>query len=154
RRDLLVNIAGRYFTLLNTQQGLANRRYNYANLLELTRRTQALYEAGRIRFLEVQRSTQALLRAERFLVSAQDNYRTRLDEFKLLIGMPIEEELEIVPVSLDVKVPQLPLTEVIELARRYRLDLQTARDRIEDAQRSVQIASNGLLPDVDLTGGV
>lgn len=154
RRDLLVNIAGRYFTLLNTQQGLANRRYNYANLLELTRRTQALYEAGRIRFLEVQRSTQALLRAERFLVSAQDNYRTRLDEFKLLIGMPIEEELEIVPVSLDVKVPQLPLAEVIELARQYRLDLQTANDQIEDAQRGVQIASNGLLPDVDLTGGV
>lgn len=154
RRDLLVNIASRYFNLLNSQQGLANRRYNYANLLELTRRTQALYEAGRIRFLEVQRSTQALLRAERLMVSAQDSYRTRLDEFKLLIGMPIEEELEIVPVSLDVKVPQLPLTEVIELARRYRLDLQTARDRIEDAQRSVQIASNGLLPDVDLTGGV
>lgn len=154
RRELLVNIASRYFNLLNAQQGLANRRYNYANLLELTRRTQALYEAGRIRFLEVQRSTQALLRAERLLVSAQDNYRTRLDEFKLLIGMPIEEELEIIPVSLEVEVPQLPLTEVIELARQYRLDLQTARDRIEDAQRNVQLAANGLLPDLDLTAGV
>ncbi len=154
RRDLLVQIANSYFRLRTAQKGLSNRRYNYANLLELTRRTQALYEAGRIRFLEVQRSTQALLRAERLLVSAQDSYRTQLDQFKLLIGMPIEEELEIIPVSLQVDVPNLPLADVVDLAKRYRLDLQTARDRIEDAQRAVQIAQNGLLPDLDLSGSV
>jgi len=35
-----------------------------------------------------------------------------------------------------------------------RLDLQTERDRIEDARRRVDVARNDLLPDLNLTGSV
>src|SRR5690606_15722137 len=112
------------------------------------------YEAGRIRFEQVQRSQQAVLRAESQLVTAQDSYRTRLDDFKLRIGMSIDQPLEIVPVALAVEAPEPDMTAAVELASRYRLDLQTARDRIEDAQRLVQVAENGLLPDLDLQGDI
>ena len=36
------------------------------------------------------------------------------------------------------------------MAERYRLDLQTARDKIDDAHRQIGVAENGLLPDLNL----
>lgn len=152
RRDFVIQIAERYYALLNAQAGLANRRLNYFNLLVLTERTQALYDAGRINFTQVQRAFQAQLRAERLLISAQNSYRSRLDDFKIFIGMPVDAELEIVPVQLLLDVPDDEVADAVELATKYRLDLQTARDRIEDSQRFVQVAQNGLLPDLDLVG--
>jgi outer membrane protein TolC len=38
----------------------------------------------------------------------------------------------------------------VEVANHNRLDLHTDRDRLEDAERQVRLAKNGLLPDLDL----
>jgi hypothetical protein len=152
RRELLVQITSSYFNVLTSQRRLANRRLNYLNTLQLTARSQALFEAGRLNFSQVQRAQQSLLRAEALVVSEQGSYRTRLDQFKLLLGMPVDQPLEVIPVEVQVKLPQTPPEEVVELASRFRLDLQTARDRVEDAQRFVEVAENGLLPDVNLRG--
>ena len=57
--------------MLARQQAVRNRQLNFDNLAVLTERTRALFAAGRISFLEVQRSEQALLQAEairRFVV--------------------------------------------------------------------------------------
>ena len=151
RRDLLVQVAQSYFNVLTSQRGLANRRLNYLNLQQLTRRSQALFEAGRINFSQVQRAEQSRLRAERLLVSAQDSYRTRLDQFKLLLGMPVDQPLEIVPVEISVTLPTLAIEEVADIAARFRLDLQTAADRVADAQRLTKVAENNLLPGLNLT---
>lgn len=150
RRSMVVNIASRYFNLINQQQGLANREHNYQNLMMLTRRTQALYEAGRINFQEVQRSGQAALNAETQLLDAQESYQTAIDSFKLLIGMPPSEPLEVIPVELQVTSPSLTPDQAVEMAYKYRLDLETARDQVADAQRQVQVSKNGLLPDASL----
>ncbi len=151
RRDFAVNVAANYFRLLTQQQAVENRRRNYADRIALTERTLALYAAGRILFLEVQRSLQAQLTAENALTNQIANYMAAVDDFKLLIGAPVEDELEIVPTELDVNIPHYRDDEVLEIARRYRLDLQTARDRVEDARRQVAVSQNLLLPDLDLT---
>lgn len=154
RRQFVVDIAAQYFRLLTQQQGLANRRLNYQNLASLTERTQALYEAGKISFLEVQRSLQALLTAESSLVDARESYQSSIDRFKIALGMPIDQELEVIPVELALEVPHTPVEDVIELAMRYRLDLQTARDQVDDARRQVSVSKNGLLPELNLDGDV
>jgi outer membrane protein TolC len=150
RRSFAVQVATQYFRLLALQSAIANRRFNYVVLENLTEQTQALYGAGRINFLNVQRALQSQLSAENSLIDAEDAYSAALDNFKVLIGMPIEQDLEVTAVQLDVNVPDLE-ADAPELALKYRLDLQTQRDRIEDAQRDVQVARNGLLPDLDLT---
>lgn len=154
RRELLVDVASRYFNLLVNQQRLINRQVNFVNLSALTRRTQALYEAGRINFQEVQRARQAQLSAETSLIDSQQDYQSALDTFKLVIGMDTDQPLAIVAVELDIKAPFIELDDVVELATSFRLDLQTARDQIEDAQRAVKVAENGLLPDLNLTAGI
>ena len=151
RRSFAVNIARSYFGLLARQQSVRNRRLNYDNLSVLTERTRALFGAGRISFLEVQRSEQALLQAEQGVIAAREQYQNTLDDFKILLGMPVEEELAVIPVALDLNMPDLEGQDVFEDAFRHRLDMQTARDRIDDARRQIGIARNGLLPDLSLT---
>lgn len=153
RRDYAVQVSTAYFRLLSTQQAVTNRQGSVRNLTVLTERTQALYDAGRISFLEVQRAYQSLLSGQNRLVVSQASYESAVDDFKILIGMPVEQELEIVGVRLDVQVPDIDRSDITELAMKYRLDLQTARDQLDDARRRIDNAENGLLPDLNLTAG-
>lgn len=151
RRNFVVDIATSYFRLLAAQQAIANRAANLTSFEQLTARTQALYAAGRLNYIDVQRALQEQLQAQQDLISAERSYRSALDDYKLSLGMPVDEPLEVVAQELAVNVPQYQEKEVATLAQKYRLDLRTAADRVEDAQRGVQVAKNGLLPDFDLT---
>jgi outer membrane protein TolC len=152
RRDLVIQVAQQYFGLINLQARVLDRRLNYASFETLTERARALYATGRIAFLELQRSLQELLTAENSLITAQETYLANLDDFKLLLGMPTDQALEIVPVELDVDFPKIDERQAVELALRYRLDFRTAEDQVEDARRGVENAKNGLLPDLNLSG--
>ena len=154
RRQFVVDIASRYFRLQAILQSVRNRQTNYVNNVAILEQTQALFAANRISFLEVQRSRQSVLQAQTSLLTARANYEATVDDFKVFIGMPVDDELEIVPVTLEVAVPHEESTEAIALAEKYRLDLQTARDQIDDAHRAVGVAQNGLLPDLNLVGSV
>jgi outer membrane protein TolC len=151
RRSFAVGVATQYFALLTARQGVANRVQSYSDFADLLVRTQALFEADKISFLEVQRAQQSLLVAENDLIDAREEYANRLDVFKIALGMPVTQDLDVVPVELDVLVPDFEQIDVVALAERYRLDLQTARDRIDDARRTVAIAENGLLPDLSIS---
>jgi outer membrane protein TolC len=151
RRDFALSVASNYFNLLADQQSIADRRANLVTLQQLTARSQALYANGRAKFIDVQRALQEQLNAENQLITSQARYRSSLDSFKLLLGMPVDEALDVVPQELAVTIPDFTEQAVADLGVQYRLDLTTAADRIEDAQRNVQVAKNGLLPDLDVT---
>ena len=151
RRSFVVNIASRFFSLVSQQQQIDNRRQNYENLKILSERSLAMFNAGsRVSFLDVQRARQNLLNAENSLVDSINVYQSTLDSFKITIGMPVDADLEIVPIELEVNIPDLESENATALAMRYRLNLQTARDKIDDARRNVSNSKNGLLPAVDL----
>jgi len=152
RRDFVINVAQQYFRLLNLQQSVLDRRLNYGSFVTLTERSRALYQAGRVAYIELQRAQQEQLSAEDDLISAQETYSSAVDDYKLLLGMPTEQNLEIVPVELDVALPKLTESEALEQALKYRLDYQTARDKMEDSRRQVNNARNGLLPDLNVGG--
>ena len=151
RRSFAVDISSRYFALLAQQQSIANRLQNYATLASLLERAEALFAAKRFSYLEVQRAEQSLLSGENTLIDARLAYANALDGFKIALGMDVNETLEVIPVELEVAVPDVAGTAGVEAAYRYRLELQTAKDRVGDAVRGVEVARNGLLPDLDLT---
>ena len=150
RRQFALNVASQYFSLVALQKSVINRRVNYTNLLTLTQQTESLYSAGRINYLGVQRALQAQLFAESSLVDSQTQYQQSIDDFKLLLGMPIDNNLDVVAEELDVTPPDLEREDAEGLAVKYRLDLKTAEDEIDDARRGTLVAKNGLLPDVEL----
>ncbi len=153
RRSFAVDVATRYFNVLIRYNALRNRFTNYRNLLELVERTEALFTAGRVTALEVQRAQQSLLSAEDALNSAQFSLQSDLDDFKIFIGMPVTQGIELAYVDVEVAAISKSLESSEELALKYRLDLQTARDRIEDSKRGADNAANQLGPSLDLSGG-
>ena len=153
RRGFVVTVASQYFRLLTSLQAVNDRRVNYENSRDTLEQTEALFAADRINFLEVQRAQQQVLDSQTDLINAQASYEESVDAFKLVLGMPVEQELDIVPVALEVPVPKMTAEQAIALAERYRLDLQTARDQIDDAHRQIGVAENGLLPDLNLNAG-
>jgi outer membrane protein TolC len=152
RRQFAVRIASQYFDLLAQQNSIANRLQNVATLTALLERARALFSTDRLSALEVQRAEQSLLSGQNTLIDARLSYANALDDFKIALGMDVNERLEVVPVALDVALPETTGTAGIEAAYRYRLELQTAEDRVGDAARNIEVARNGLLPDLSLTG--
>jgi len=150
RRQFVINIARDYFDLVAQQQSVVNRRLKYLSSTNLTEQTRELYAAGRIKFLEVQQALSTALQDENSLVNAEQQYESSLDDFKVLIGMPLEQNLDVQGVELDVNIPDMEHKDLMALALKYRLELQTARDKIEDSRRQVDVAKNGLLPDLNV----
>src|SRR5205823_3517991 len=126
RRNFTVNVYSQYFRLLAAQQAIVDRRNNLESLRGLTERTNALYAAQRANYIDVQRALQEQLQAENDLVNAQADYQSALDDFKLLLGMSVDEPLQVEPQELQVNVPRTTGEEATNLAYRYRLDLKTA----------------------------
>ena len=153
RRGFAVDIASRYFRLLTLQQSMRNRYLAFRSFELLVERTEALFGAGKVTALEVQRAQQSLLSAEDGLNDAQQRLSDELDRFKVVLGMPVDQSLDVVPVEVDVFVPDINRPDILNAALKYRLDLQTARDRIDDARRGVGVARNGLLPELNLDAG-
>jgi outer membrane protein TolC len=153
RRSFAVDTASRYFRVITLYSALRNRFMNYRNLLSLVERTEALFAAGRVTALEVQRAQQSLLTAEDQLNDSQLALQTALDSFKIFIGMPVTQELEIASIEVDVQAIDVDSFDAEALALKYRLDLQSAQDRVEDARRRTSNAENLLGPALDLSGG-
>ena len=151
RRGFSVSVAQRYFSLLTSQSRITNRYLRYISALQLVERTLFLYEAGSVPYTEVQRAQSQALRAEDSLNQAEQSYSAALDQFKIFLGMDVETPFDVIATRLDVPEPDLGDPKLLETALNLRLDLQTTRDRIEDAKRSVAINRNRLLPDVTLT---
>jgi hypothetical protein len=152
RRQFAVNIASQYIRLLTQQQGIANRRFSYIASYQTWQQSLAIYAAGRpgTNFLSVQRAQSSLYQAENNIITAEDSYQSALDSFKISLGMPVDQPLQVVALELGVNPPDID-SDAVALALKYRLDLQTASDRIEDARRKVDNSKNQLLPDVELT---
>jgi outer membrane protein TolC len=141
RRQFLVDIASAFLGLVADQQAIE-------------RRERALARAGRTPPFEAARAAQDTLDARSSLNNQREFFRLSVDRFKVRIGMPTTQPLEIVESTLELEPPAITMTEAVRTGLAYRLDLQTARDEVDDSQRRVDNAFNDLLPDLDFTGSV
>ena len=66
-----------------------------------------------------------------------------------MLGITVDQPIEVIAQELAVQVPKLNDQSAVDLALRYRLDLKTSQDEVEDAQRNVQVQQNQLLPDLN-----
>jgi len=154
RRSFLVDVSTTYYNLVRNVQSIKNQERQVENFEWLERRINALADAGREPYFEVQRAEQQVLFARNRLLNARENYASALDAFKLRLGMPVEEPLLIEAVDVAIPTPRLEVTSAVRTALANRLDLQTQADRVGDQARAVAVARNNTLPDLDLTASV
>ena len=151
RRDFCLSLIRNYLDLVVQQQEIANARRQVASSRQVDRRENALVEAGRQPPFQADLAKQNTLFAVNRLAALEERYRIAVDNFKVRIGMDPTTPLEIVPVLLDLPLPEVQSPEAVRTALQYRLDLQTISDEVEDARRRVDVASNQLLPDFDVS---
>lgn len=154
RRGYFVSIARDYFLLLQTVAEIQNRLVQLGNLQRFVEQEQALYEAGRRTEFQVNEARDRLVSARSSLASTREQYTLEVDRFKIRLGIPVVQPVQLVGASIQIPEPATTIERATESALAYRLDLQNQRDRYTDTQRSVLIARNQLLPDLDLSGQV
>ncbi len=154
RRQFLFDVATQYYNLILQENVIATQVQQVDNLRWLARRMEALANAGREPFFEVQRAQQQLLFAGNTLLNLQERFAGQLDSFKLFIGMPIDQTLSIDKMTLSVPEPALDPVEAVKTAQRFRLDLQTTANQVEDAFRRTRNAKNATLPELNAFAGV
>ncbi len=95
KRIFAVQIAGEYLEVLRLQDQIENAEENYRSLVTSTRRARRLADAGRISEIQVDQAKQDELRARNRWISAQQNYKRRLDSLKILLGLPTDARISL-----------------------------------------------------------
>jgi outer membrane protein TolC len=86
------------------------------------------------------------------MVSADAALETALERFRVLLGLAPAQPLEPEEVALPETLPaeSEPLEALVARARERRLELHESRDQVRDAERTLKVSRQGLLPQVDL----
>jgi outer membrane protein TolC len=165
KKTFAVGVARQYLNLLKQLDTVENARDDYTSRMALTRRSQRLGEAGRLKEIEVDQSIQTQLEARQRWLSAEEALKRQTDAFKVLLGLPPDAEIRPDPEALeqisgrtaeplhDTPGPlELPQQTAIKLALDRRLDLQIAQGKVFDAQRAVVVAADALGAELTFLG--
>ncbi len=153
RKDFAVRIAADYYAVLQARDTTRNAWADLSRSRDNVRREKAFAEEGQRPLASLDQFRQAELKSETGWVDALRSYREALDRFKITLGLPIETRLVLDDQELRqlrILDPGLKPDEAVRAALTMRLDLRNTRDQAEDAVRRIDVAKNGLLPQVDL----
>ncbi len=150
KQRLAVDVVSSYYNILR-QSGLADvAEKSLERNKELLRASEARLEVGLASKLDVFRAELQLSQAEDAAIYRKEALELALDSFKFNLGLaPTDQvalemmEPEYQPVSVDVDA-------ATALALQNRVEMREESDRIQDAQRSLAVSKQNLLPQVDL----
>jgi len=167
RQTYAVSVASEYFDVLEYAQRLENSLDNERRLAENSRRAEMMFKAGRMERIQVDQARTDLLRASQSVISTRQSFESRMDGFKMRIGLPPEAKLALAPAELGLLENQIEHwaqtqadaaeafpdeLEAYRIALTERRDMIVARHKVEDSVRAVKIASDALRADLTLTG--
>jgi len=150
KKTLAVRVASDLYRVIQQLDTVRNARSNYDRLIESRERIEALAEAGRTPQFEVDQARQDELRERNRYFQTLNRYETSVDAFKLTLGIPTDVPLAIDEGVLErltaIGLVQTDFTDdaAIAIAVESRLDLQNTRDEVDDADRRVFVARDGL----------
>lgn len=155
RRTFGFDVTSRYLRILEDMNTLENEQGNFESLTQLRIRNENFADAGRLSDIQVDQARQDELRALNRVVEARRSLEARLDDFKLLLGLPVGVGIALEPSALQTiaawEALELEIDEALALgiALQERLDHLTTMARVEDAARRVEVAAEGLRTGLD-----
>ena len=153
RKQFSVDVAAAYYRVLQNRDTARNTYLALQSFRKSAARTRALVDEGRVKLAELGRLQQQELSQETAWIAAIRSYKLALDTLKILLGLSTDANLVLDEAELrELKIihPDISVQDAIRVALACRLDLQNLGNEVEDAQRAVALAANGLLPQVDL----
>ncbi|NNE90351.1 MAG: TolC family protein [Verrucomicrobiales bacterium] len=153
RRGFVVSIVSDYYSVLQARDEVNNNWVAYQGFVKNVEREVALGEENRRTQTEIGQLRQAMLNAESQWVNALSDYRSQLDALKIRLGLSVDENV-VLDYSelkrLGIEKPGVSRKDAVQVALATRPDLVTTEDRIDDAERGIKVAKNGLLPGLDV----
>ena len=156
RQTFIVEVASEFYRVLQDRNRVTNEYLNWQSLVNNLDRSRDRAEAELLPKFEVQQVEQQELAARNRYVVAVEDYETSLDRFKVTLNIPIEAdvafdqaELSRLAEQVDDPIDVDPETAIV-VALQKRVDLRTAWDRSEDAERQVGVAADALRAQLDL----
>ena len=153
RKQFSIDVAAAYYRVLQNRDAARNTYLGFQSFKKSAARTRALVDEGRVKLAELGRLEQQELSQATSWIAAIRNYKLALDNLKIQLGLSMdtnivldEKEFE----GLAILHPEISVEDAIKVALASRLDLHNLRNEVEDGQRAVALAANGLLPQVDL----
>ena len=150
RESFSIDVASQFYDLVSQRQAIENQRQNLDGFIFNRRKAEALFAVGRTSELEVLRARRSELSSRNDLIGSQEAYQLALDRFRIFLGLPGDIELDVEPEPPEFVPTNFELISAIEVALENRLDYLNEVQRVEDVERAVRIARNGLRPDLDL----
>ena len=156
RKTFVVSVVAQYYDVLRTLDEVKNAQENYKSLVLAYDEAQLSAEAGRRTRLQADQTKQNMLRAEDSLTRAQRSYKQALDEFKILLALPTDINIQLDPneltvlAEMDITEPDFSAGDAVKTALTSRLDLANSAEQLEDAQRKVEVAADALGADLNL----
>jgi len=149
RRTFALDVATRYFRLIQTADQVRNQEENVRNLEQLTLRNLALVEATRLSDVELGQARQDELRSQNDLLDARARYARQIDDFALFLGLPVGVDFDLDAddlVELEETAPDVEVDEDVatRIALARRLDFLTTLEREEDSVRRVYVSEDAL----------
>jgi outer membrane protein TolC len=154
--QFMLDIVNDYFRLLQSKDNIRNRYTNYLGRVQSTKRLEA--RKDRQALADVDQARQADLTAKNNYVNAVSAYFALLNNFKITLGLPLGEKLDLDDGALD-RVEQTGLVPApLETDTAYRLAVKRQKqvlnfiEQYEDSQRKARIAADQLKPALTVTG--
>ena len=155
RKDFSVGVATAYYGVLRSRDVARNSFLNLQSSRKNAERGRALAQEGRITQSDLGRLEQQELSADSTWIDSVRSYKEALDNFKRQLGITVDAHIVLDDRELDslkIRDPNLRLEDSIGIALAARLDYLNLKQQLEDADRQVSLAANGLLPQLDVTG--
>ncbi|MFH1732347.1 MAG: TolC family protein, partial [Planctomycetota bacterium] len=150
RQSFSIEVLRKYYDILNQKQVVKNSRQNLERYEFLKRRSEALFDVGKVTATDKFRAEQSELTASNTLLSEQERLDALLDDFKVFLDLSTDTKLDVEDMQPVMEPVNIDLKSAIAAGLYNRLDIKTSAERLEDAERGVRIARNGLLPDLNL----
>lgn len=156
RRDFVIGIISSYYSVLQQQSSVDIQKASYERLIDSTDRLRMEVEVGQEAAYNLGEAEQSLLTAEQNVVDRIQSYEQALDSFKIQLALPTDIDVQLDPNELNtlsdigISKPDFTAEDAIQLALASRLDLANARDELDDAERQLILAADGLGPQVEL----
>ncbi|MBL8879557.1 MAG: TolC family protein [Phycisphaerales bacterium] len=151
RQDYSIRVADAYYSIVRQRKQLENDEQSYSDAVYDRQKADALRSLDRNKPDDVFQARRREIEAENQVIAGRTRYKLALDEFKILLGLPIEAPISIGTDEPPYEPVNIESQSAVDVALHNRLDLHTRRDQVEDTRRRLRIARQDLLPQFDLT---
>ncbi|UCD50608.1 MAG: TolC family protein [Phycisphaerales bacterium] len=156
RKTFVTSIIDDYYRVLLERARVGITEASYQRRVDSTNQLRMEVEVGQRPAYDLGEAEQDLLRAENSVVTTRQRYEQALDNFKIRLSIPTQVQVELDPSELTalqklgISKPEYTEEDAITIALVRRLDLANTRDEVDDAERRLVLAAEGLGPQMNL----